>query len=110
MPQVIIDQPGPLPINTRIRWPSSNPVVMAVSGSAYGKTANSMLAVQVSVGLTNIVTLSEFANPAGTHMAFPTAFPLVSNGVIGDAPLSITAATPATLTDSNDRFTITLIY
>ena len=109
MPKVIVDQAGPLPINLRVNWPSSGPVVMAVSGSAYTNTPGSMLAVKVSVALTGLVTLTQCANAAGMHLAFPAAMPVI-NGVIGDTPISITAANGTTLTDSNDRFTVTLIY
>lgn len=109
MSPVIINQAGPLPIKTTIPWPSSNTVVVAVSGSAYTQATNTVLAVDVTVGGTEIGTLQQFANPAGTHLAFPTGFYAV-NGAFGNVTVTLSAANGTTVTDYNDHFTVALLY
>ncbi|HEY0015941.1 MAG TPA: hypothetical protein VGC13_06465 [Longimicrobium sp.] len=106
---VIIDQAGPLPISTTVQWPSSNTVVIAVSGSAYAKTPGTMLNVKVNMAGTWIGTIQMFANQATTHLAFPTGFTAVKGGY-GQFTLTLSAADGNTLTDANDHFTVALLY
>ena len=106
---VIINQAGPLPIKVTVDWPSSGAVMVAVSGSAWTQSPNTTLAVQVSVHATTLGTMQQVANPAGTHLAFPTAFFSV-NGEIGSTTFTLTAANATTVTDQNDHFTVALIY
>jgi hypothetical protein len=109
MNPVIINQAGPLPITVTIPWPSSNTVVVAVSGSAFVNTPNTLM----SMKLTNrdgvaIGVVRQAGNPAGTHLAFPTGFHAV-NGVSGDETLTLGAGN-GTITDFNDHFTVALLY
>ena len=108
MNPVIIDQAGPLPISTTVQWPSSNTVVMAFSGSASVQTPKTMMRVNATIKDATVATLTHFANPASTHLAFATAFHAV-NGEFGQFTLTLTAAA-GTITDSNDHFTVTLLY
>lgn len=73
MSQVIINQAGPLPISTRIDWPSDRTVLVSVSGSAYSQQPNTPLAVKVSIHGTTVGTLRLFANAAGTPWFCPRA-------------------------------------
>ncbi|HEX6037660.1 hypothetical protein [Longimicrobium sp.] len=105
---VIINQAGPLPIKTTIEWPSTNTVIVAVSGSAFAQKPATMLGVNVSIkDAWN--TIQVFANQAGTHMAFPTGFFPV-NGAFGEITLTLSAVDGNTMTDANDHFTVALIY
>ncbi len=106
---VIINQAGPLPITVNVDWPSSGSVMVAVSGSAFTNNPNTTLAVKVTVHSTTLGTVQHYANPAGTHLAFPTAFFAV-NGEIGPTTFTLTAANATTITDQNDHFTVALIY
>lgn len=105
---VIIDQAGPLPIKTTIKWPSTNTVIMAVSGSAFTQKPATMLSVRISIKDT-WNTIRMFANQAGMHLAFPTGFFAV-NGEFGDVTITLSAADGNTLTDQNDHFTVALLY
>ena len=49
MDPVVLHQAGPLPIKTTVRWPSSNRVTVAVSGSARAQSPNTMVAVNVTI-------------------------------------------------------------
>ncbi len=106
---VIIHQAGPLPIKTTVKWPSTDVVTMAVSGSAWAQSPNTTVAVNVSVGDQMIGTLQMYANESGVHLALPTAY-LASQNNPGQVTVTLAAANGTTLTDSNDMFTAVLLY
>lgn len=105
---VIIDQAGPLPISATVKWPSSNTVVVAVSGSAYTETPNTMMSMTVTIKDTTVATLNHYANPSLTHLAFPTAFHAIAGGY-GEFTITLNAGS-GTITDVNDHFTVALLY
>jgi len=106
---VIIHQAGPLPIKTTVKWPSTDVVTIAVSGSAWAQSPNTTVAVNVSVGDQMIGTLQMYANESGVHLALPTAYlPSLNNP--GQVTVALTAANGTTLTDGNDMFTAVLLY
>jgi hypothetical protein len=109
MPQVIINQVGPLPITVPVTWPSDRTVLVAVSGSAFAQQPNTTLAVSLHIYSTLIGTLQLMSNPAGTHLALPDAF-FAPEGIIGPTSIILSAANGTTLTDKNDLFTVALIY
>src|ERR1044072_3948393 len=100
---VIIHQAGPLPIKTTVRWPSSNLVTVAVSGSAWAQSPNTMVAVNVTISSERIGTLQIYANQAQVHLALPDAF-IATQGIFGEFALTLTAANGNTITDANDIF------
>ena len=106
---VIIDQAGPLPISTTVDWPSSNTVIIAVSGSAFAQKPNAMLRVKVYVAGTWISSAQIYANQAATHLTLPTSF-FATHGGQGEFTLTLSAADGNTQTDANDRFTVALLY
>lgn len=105
---VVIDQAGPLPIKTSIEWPSTNTVVVAVSGSAYAQQPQTMLTVNLSIN-DKTETLQVFANRAGTHIALPTGF-FARTGEYGPCDVTLSAGDSGTITDQNDHFQVALIY
>lgn len=106
---VIIDQAGPLPISTKVNWPSSNTVILAVSGSVFAQRPNAMLRVKVYIGGTWISSAQIYANQAATHLTLPTSF-YATKGGQGEFTLTLSAADGNTQTDANDRFTVALLY
>ena len=105
---VIIDQAGPLPIKTVVPWPSSNTVVVAVSGSAYAQKPATMLTVKLSIGDTS-ETLQVYANQPSMHLALPTGF-FARTGLYGPVAVTLSAGDGNTFTDVNDHFQVALIY
>jgi hypothetical protein len=105
---VIIDQAGPLPIKTSVKWPSSNTIVVAVSGSAYAQKPGTMLTVKLTIHDTT-ETIQVYANQASTHMALPTGF-FARDGEYGQVDVTLSAADGNTFTDQNDHFQVALIY
>jgi hypothetical protein len=108
MSMKVISQAGPLPIQAKLTWPSSEPIVVAVSGSAWTSNPNTMLTVQVAVNGKQIGVLQQYANPASTHLAFPAGF-FVTTQQLAPAVISLTAGS-GTTTDGNDNFNVTLIF
>lgn len=106
---VIIDQAGPLPISTTVQWPSSNTVIVAVSGSAFTQRPGTILRVKMYIGGTWVSSAQMCANQAGTHLTIPTSF-YATKGIQGEFTLTLSAADGNTLTDANDRFTVALLY
>ena len=105
---VIIDQAGPLTNSTTVNWPSSNTVVVAVSGSAYAQKPGTMLTVKLTIHDTT-ETIQVYANQASTHMALPTGF-FARDGEYGQFDVTLSAGDGNTFTDQNDRFTVALLY
>ena len=109
MPQVIYRQAGPLPLSMKIDWPTNTPVLVAVSGSAWARSPDTPLQVKVSIHSTGIGSLQHFANPAGTHLAFPDGF-FVLTGDFGETGITLTAGNGTTVTDADDVFTVAVMY
>ncbi len=106
---VIIDQAGPLPISTTVNWPSSNTVILAVSGSAFAQKPGTLLRVRVYIAGTWAANVQIFANQAATHLTFPTGL-FAAHGGQGEFTLTLSANDGNTMTDANDRFTVALLY
>lgn len=105
---VIIDQAGPLPISTDVKWPSSETVVVAVSGTAYAQAPGTMLRVRLYIRDTWIGSIQLMANQASQHVTLPTGF-ILTTGEYGEFTVKL-AADAGTVTDQNDRFTVALLY
>ena len=108
MSQVVIRQAGPLPIKQGIMWPSSESIIVAVSGSAWTQKPNTVLTVQVTVDDKVLGTIQLLAGAVTTHLALPTGFFAIQRQ-ISQAVLTLSAGTD-TVTDGNDQFTVALIF
>ncbi|HEY5419332.1 MAG TPA: hypothetical protein VIL10_01240 [Marmoricola sp.] len=108
MSQVVIRQAGPLPVKSSFMWPSSESIIVAVSGSAWAHQPNTLLTVQVQVDDKVLGTIQTLAGTTGVHLALPTGFFAIQRQ-ISPAVLTLTAG-PDTTTDANDPFTVALIF
>jgi len=108
MSQVVINQVGPLPIKAGFMWPSSESIIVAVSGSAWTGKPNTLLTVQVMVDDKVVGTMQLTAGAASTHMALPTGYFAIQRQ-ISQAVLTLSAG-DGTVTDANDHFTVALIF
>ncbi len=109
MSQIVIRQASPLPIKQSFMWPSSESIIVAVSGSAWTQKPNTLLALQVMVDDKVIGTMQLLAGVATTHLALPTGFFAVTRQ-ISQVVLTLAAANDTTLADANDLFTVALIF
>lgn len=109
MSQVVINQAGPLPIKQSFMWPSSEAIIVAVSGSAWTQKPNTLLTLQVLVDDKVLGTIQQLAGTTTTHLALPTGF-FAINRQISQAVLTLSAGNDTTVTDGNDHFTVALIF
>ena len=109
MSQVVIRQSGPLPIKQSFMWPSSEAILVAVSGSAWTQKPNTLLTLQVLVDDKVLGTIQQMAGAASTHLALPTGFFAITRQ-ISQAALTLSVGNDTTLTDLNDQFTVALIF
>jgi len=110
MSQVVIkEQAGPLPIKQSFMWPSSEALIVAVSGSAWTQKANTPLTLQVLVDDKVLGTIQQLAGAATMHMTLPTGFFAITRQ-ISQATLTLSAGNDTTLSDANDQFTVALIF
>ena len=109
MSQVVIRQTGPLPIKQSFMWPSSEAIIVAVSGSAWTQKPNTVLSLQVMVDDKVLGTIQQLAGSATTHLALPTGFFAVQRQ-ISQATLTLSAGNDTTLADGNDQFTVALVF
>ncbi|MBB4636492.1 hypothetical protein [Longimicrobium terrae] len=109
MSQVIIQKTGPLPVSAVVPWPSTDTVLVAVSGSVWSKTPATMVVMNVNINDKTIGTMQIWANEASMHLMLPTGFFPVTGGY-GDTTVTLSAANGTTVSDSNDTFTVALIF
>ena len=109
MSKVVIQKAGPLPISVNLPWPSTNTVLVAVSGSVWSKVPNAMVGMSVTIHGEMAGKMQLYANDALMHVALPTGFYAV-HGDFSSTTITLAAANPTTVGDSNDTFTVALIY
>ncbi|HEX3464216.1 MAG TPA: hypothetical protein VHS78_09250 [Candidatus Elarobacter sp.] len=112
---IVLQQAGPLPISTTFSLPfSATPAVLVVYGSVWTQRANAMIGCQVSIDGSVMGTASVFSNTPSTHRQFtPYAVQLQDDTASATSPpesvtLQLTAASPYTVSDSNDSYLVLL--
>jgi hypothetical protein len=105
---VMDDAPGPLgTAKTAMFTSSGGQLVIVVSGSAFAAPTGGQLDVTVQLDGNTIGHLTESANEANSHRAFParmlTSMPASGTHTIGLVPSAATA------TDAGDFFNVTII-
>ncbi|NND73409.1 MAG: hypothetical protein HKN44_00215 [Ilumatobacter sp.] len=117
MAQVIINQPGPLPLTATVKTGSTGPASLAVAGSVWSETTNVMLGVDVEFDGTAVGTAKIFSNGTDTHRALvPMHVPVdLDKPFTGDPPteppdytVTLKPANGDTITDENDWFQVVL--
>jgi hypothetical protein len=107
--QIIISQAGPLPISTQFQAPTDGPADLFVAGSVWTKQANNMLAITVLLDGQKVAVAPIYANPTATHLSVvPSIVPVTLTQ--GNHTLQLVAGTSATISDSNDFYTVVLMY
>lgn len=100
---------GPLPISVSFTAPSDGTSCIAISGSVWSQSANTLIGVTVELDGTPIGSASIFSNGASTHRAVvPSYIPVTLS--FGAHKLTLVPANPGTVSDFNDFFDILLLY
>jgi len=108
--QVLLSQPGPLPITVNFSALSDAPVTLEVNGSIWTQTANSLIGIQIAIDGAVAGKAEIFSNGASTHRAaVPAYIPLQLK--FGPHSLTLSAQPGSTtVSDFNDRYTAVLHY
>ncbi len=108
--QVILSQPGPLPINATFNAPGDSPMFIEVTGSVWTQSANQMIGIQVALDGNAIGQAQIFSNASATHRTVvPVYIPIKLTQ--GQHTLTLSAITPGTtVSDYNDFYTAVIHY
>jgi hypothetical protein len=108
--QVILSQPGPLPITLNFQALSDAPVYLEVNGSVWTQTANNMIGIQIAIDNGAVGKAQIFSNAPSTHRAVvPAYIPLQL--AFGQHSITLSALpNTTTVSDFNDIYTAVLHY
>jgi hypothetical protein len=107
--QVILSQAGPLPITATFNSPSDLPAYIEVHGSVWTQSVNQMTGIAIALDGKPVGTAKIYSNLNATHRAVVPAYIAVQLSQ-GAHTLTLTPATPATVSDLNDFYTAVLNY
>jgi hypothetical protein len=108
--QVIVSQPGPLPITVNFKAVSDAPIYLELNGSVWTQSANQMIGIQVAIDGGPIGKALIFSNAASTHRTVvPIFIPLQLQ--FGQHSVTLSALpNSTTVSDQNDYYTVVLHY
>lgn len=106
--QVIVSQPGPLPITANFSAPSDDPMYLEVNGSVWCSTANELIGIDVALDGNVLGTAQIYSNEPSSHRAVVPAY-LEVQLTEGQHVLTLSQASN-TVSDYNDVYTVVLHY
>ena len=107
--QVIVDQPGPLPITATFNSVGDEPVYLEVNGSVWSNFPNNMIGILVEVDGAVVGKALIFSNTPETHRAVVPSYAQLQLG-FGQHTIVLSPVTPITTSDSNDVYTAVIHY
>jgi hypothetical protein len=111
--QQIIAQYGPLPIQVTADIETDGPTVVTVAGSVWTTTYGTMIGVTLLIDGNPVAKAPIFSNGQNTHRAvIPVSFPytFTSSGKVNQHTFTLEEMTPETTSDSNDYFSVSVLY
>ena len=99
---------GPLPLTIPFTAPIDGPVTLAFSATAWSQTTNTIIGVAVWLDSVLLGTTFIYSNGTGEHRTLPTQF-FMPTLMDGPHKITLQAANGATVTDSNDFFSLWII-
>lgn len=97
------------PLSVQFTPHDTSPALLYVTASAYSKTPNSLIGVNVALDDKPLGSLMLFANEASSHKALVTMLFEVEFTDQNPHKLTFTAATPSTVCDVNDTVAASLL-
>jgi hypothetical protein len=106
--QVLIAQPGPLPITVTAEIGSDAPVLITLAGSVWSETTNTMIGIRLLIdGEPANINATIYSNGPSTHRAVvPAIVPYTFD--TPEHTFSIEPLNPQTVSDSNDSYLLTV--
>jgi len=107
--QLLVQQVGPLPIQTSFQAPGDGPMYLLVNGSVWSQTANVMIGISISIDDQVVGHARIFSNGTATHRTVvPTYIPIKLKQ--GQHTLKLAADNSQTVSDYNDLYTAAIHY
>lgn len=107
--QVIVNQPGPLPIKVNFDALGDMPVYLEIGGSVWSEVANTMIGIGVDLDGVRLGAAQIFSNGTSTHRAVVPAY-LPAQLSFGQRTLELYLNSGETISDVNDFYTVVLHY
>jgi len=108
--QILVSQPGPLPIKVTFNAPSDGPTTLVVNGSVWTQTANNIIGIQVAMDGNAVGKAQVFSNGASTHRPVVPAY-IPQQLQFGQHTLTLSALPgTSTTSDYNDFYSVILDY
>ena len=107
--QVIVNQPGPLPIKVTFNSLTDEPVYVEVNGSVWSNFPNTLIGILVEVDGNVVGKALIFSNQPATHRTVVPSYGQAQLGP-GQHTIVLSPVTPTTTSDSNDFYTAVIHY
>ena len=106
--QVVINQSGPLPIQTQFTYEAVGGAMLYITGTAWARTANATIGFEVLIDGQSVGAAEVYANEAQAHKTMVNAFfPIELD--YGPHQMMVAVLGPA-MADSNDFFDVSIHY
>jgi hypothetical protein len=106
--QVLINQPGPLPIVANFKAPGNESMYLQVNGSVWSQNENRTIGILIEIDGKMVGAAQIFSNGAATHRAVVPAF-IPIQLAFGEHSISL-SPTVGSVSDSNDFYTAAIHY
>jgi hypothetical protein len=107
--QVILQQPGPLPIQATFQAPGDEPMYLEVNGSVWSQSVNVIIGIGVNLDGQEVGHARVFSNGNATHRGVVPAYIPVQLSQ-GQHTLTLFPDTTQTVSDFNDFYTVVIHY
>lgn len=107
--QLIVAQPGPLPITATFNSLTDEPVYVEVNGSVWSTVPNTLIGILVEVDGNVVGKPLIFSNQPSTHRTVVPSYGQVQLGP-GQHTIVLSPVTQTTLSDQNDFYTAVIHY
>lgn len=113
-PLIVLDSIGPLPLDATFESPGVGAATLFVSGSAFGRSPNQPIQVNVEMEGETVGHLQLYANEPNSHKAlvakhFNIELPQWKTTEPPTLNVRLTVGNPNTVTDEGDNFQVVLL-
>lgn len=107
--QLIINQPGPLPITVTFNALTDGPTYLEVNGSVWSSFANTMVGIGIDLDAVTVGAAQIFSNGTSTHRTVVPAY-IPIQLTQGQHTLTLYLSSGETTSDTNDFYTAVIHY
>jgi hypothetical protein len=104
----VIDAHGPLPLTGTYNKRAGGTLLISAAGSGWSSNKDQLIGMNVYVDNNKVGTAQVWTNEAVSHKAFVPVFAVVNNVSKGTHTIKLEPLSPATKTDQNDFFRVSV--